>query len=302
MKLGKSRLRVSRLGLGCMRMAQLTVEEASQVIQTCLALGINFFDHADIYGGGQAERVFGQAIKLLGLNRDEIVIQSKCGIRKGYYDFSKDHILASVEGILERLQVDYLDVLLLHRPDALMEPAEVAAAFRELKLAKKVKHFGVSNFNTSQIELLQHFWEEPLLVNQLQFGLAHTPLIDAGLHVNMLEQGSFLHDSGVVDYCRLHQMTIQTWSPFLIDLAQGVFATNEAYSELNQAIHKLALEKGVADEAITIAWILRHPAKMQPIVGSMNPSRLANIAQALKVELTRPEWYDLYQKAGNSLP
>ncbi|MET3557999.1 putative oxidoreductase [Streptococcus rupicaprae] len=300
--LGQSDLQVSRLSLGCMRMAGLDLEAAKEVIQTSLDLGINFFDHADIYGGGQSERIFGQAIKELGIKREEIILQSKCGIRRGFFDFSKDYILQSVDGILERLQTDYLDVLVLHRPDTLFEPEEVAEAFRELKASGKVRHFGLSNVNPYQIELLQNYLDEPLLANQLQLSLAHTPMIDAGLQVNMLTDGGVNRDGSVLEYCRLKNITIQTWSPFLIGLDKGTFFDHPDYEALNETLVEMAAEKEVSPEAIAIAWILRHPAKMQAIIGSMKPERLKKIAPACEVDLTREEWYKLYLSAGNFLP
>lgn len=300
--LGQSGLEVSRLSLGCMRMASLDLESSKEVIKTSLDLGINFFDHADIYGGGQSEIIFGQALKALGVKREDILIQSKCGIQRGYFDFSKDHILNSVDGILERLQTNYLDVLLLHRPDALMEPQEVAEAFEILKTSGKVRHFGLSNVNPYQIELLQSHLSEPLVANQLQLSLAHTPMIDAGLQVNMLSQGAVNRDGSVLDYCRLKGITIQTWSPFLIALDKGTFFGHEDYQELNALLSQMADEKGVKPETIALAWILRHPAQMQAILGSMNPQRLKDLAAACRIKLTRQEWYQLYLAAGNFLP
>lgn len=300
--LGKTGLEVSRIALGCMRMDALSVADASKVLETATEHGINFFDHADIYGGGQSEMRFAAAAKEIGLKREDMVLQSKCGIRKGYFDFSKDHILTSVDEILSRLETDYLDVLALHRPDALMEAEEVAEAFRILKNNGKVRHFGVSNQNIYQMELLQSYLDEPLAVNQLQFSPAHTPLLDAGIHVNMKEDGATMRDGGLIDYCQLKKITIQAWSPFLVSLGQGVFAGHPDYVALNATIDRLAIQYGVSSEAIVVAWIMRHPAKIQTIVGSMNPERIARIAEAEKVVLTRLEWYDIYKSAGNILP
>lgn len=300
--IGQTGLEGSRIALGCMRMAALEVEEAKKVISTAINEGINFIDHADIYGGGESEIRFRDAAKNLGLSRDQYLLQSKCGIRKGFYDFSKEYILSSVDGILERLDTDYLDILVLHRPDALVEPEEVAEAFLQLEKAGKVKHFGVSNQNPHQIALLQSYLNEPLAVNQMQLSPAHTPMFDAGFNVNMRNQASIDHDNGVVEYCRLNKITIQAWSPFQIDLDKGLFAGNPDYEELNQTIANLAAQYQVSDEAIVMAWILRHPAKIQTIAGSMNPERLSKIARAYDVQLTREEWYDIYRSAGNSLP
>ncbi|MGQ7425231.1 aldo/keto reductase [Streptococcus suis] len=301
-ELGQTGLEVSRIGLGCMRMANLTEQETAKVLDTVVGQGINFFDHADIYGGGESEIRFAQGAKLAGIKREEIVLQSKCGIRKGYFDFSKEYILESVDGILKRLDTEYLDVLALHRPDALMEAEEVAEAFYLLKKVGKVRHFGVSNQNIYQMELLQSYLDQPLAVNQLQLSPAHTPLIDAGLHVNMKDDAATMRDGGLIDYCQLKKITIQAWSPFLIDLQRGIFANHPDYALLNQTIAEIAERYNVSHETIVVAWILRHPAKIQTIVGSMNPERLKKIAQASEITLTRPEWYDIYRSAGNILP
>lgn len=300
--IGQTGIQATRIALGCMRMSDLKGKQAEEVVGTALDLGINFFDHADIYGGGLSELRFRDAIKHLNVNRDKMIIQSKCGIREGYFDFSKEYILSSVDGILERLGTEYLDFLILHRPDVLVEPEEVAEAFTKLRAEGKVKHFGVSNQNRFQMELLQSYLDEPLAVNQLQLSPAHTPMFDAGLNVNMLNKASIEHDDGIVDYCRLKRVTIQAWSPFQIDLSRGLFVNHPDYKELNETIVKLAKNYNVSSEAIVIAWILRHPAKMQAIVGSMNPSRLKAIDKANDIALTRKEWYDIYRSAGNILP
>lgn len=300
--IGQTGIQATRIALGCMRMSDLEGKQAEEVVGTALDLGINFFDHADIYGGGLSELRFRDAIKHLNVNRDKMIIQSKCGIREGYFDFSKEYILSSVDGILERLGTEYLDFLILHRPDVLVEPEEVAEAFTKLRAEGKVKHFGVSNQNRFQMELLQSYLDEPLAVNQLQLSPAHTPMFDAGLNVNMLNKASIEHDDGIVDYCRLKRVTIQAWSPFQIDLSRGLFVNHPDYKELNETIAKLAKNYNVSSEAIVIAWILRHPAQIQAIVGSMNPSRLKAIDKANDIALTHEEWYDIYRSAGNILP
>ncbi|MGT2959006.1 aldo/keto reductase [Streptococcus bovimastitidis] len=300
--IGQTGLEASRIALGCMRMAALEVAQAEKIIATALEEGISFIDHADIYGGGESEIRFAQAAKNLGINRDDYILQSKCGIQKGYFDFSKEHIISSVEGILSRLETDHLDFLVLHRPDVLVEPEEVAEAFTQLEKAGKVKHFGVSNQNRYQMELLQAYMDQKIAVNQMQLSPAHTPMFDAGLNVNMRSQAGIDRDNGVVEYCRLNKVTIQAWSPFQIDLDKGLFTGNPDYQELNETIENLANQYQVSSEAIIIAWILRHPAQMQAIVGSMNPERLKKIAQANSVNLTRTEWYDIYRSAGNILP
>ncbi|HEN2366232.1 TPA: aldo/keto reductase, partial [Streptococcus agalactiae] len=246
--IGQTGIQATRIALGCMRMSDLKGKQAEEVVGTALDLGINFFDHADIYGGGLSELRFRDAIKHLNVNRDKMIIQSKCGIREGYFDFSKEYILSSVDGILERLGTEYLDFLILHRPDVLVEPEEVAEAFTKLRAEGKVKHFGVSNQNRFQMELLQSYLDEPLAVNQLQLSPAHTPMFDAGLNVNMLNKASIEHDDGIVDYCRLKRVTIQAWSPFQIDLSRGLFVNHPDYKELNETIAKLAKNYNVSSE------------------------------------------------------
>ncbi|WP_163536091.1 aldo/keto reductase [Gracilibacillus sp. YIM 98692] len=302
LELGKSGLQVSEMSLGCMRMDQLSKQDANLVIKNALEHGIDMFDHADIYGGGKSEEIFADAIDMNPSIREKMVIQTKCGIRNGFFDFSKEHILSSVEGSLKRLKTDYIDVLLLHRPDTLVEPEEVAAAFDELKQSGKVRHFGVSNHNPTQIELLKKYVDQDLIANQLQLSLMFTPMIDAGLNVNMEHDPAIVRDGGVLEYSRLHDMTIQPWSPFQHGFFDGVFVDNDQFPVLNETLAKYSEKNGVSKSAIAIAWILRHPARMQPILGTMNTQRLADIAKASDVELTREEWYDLYRIAGNKLP
>ncbi len=298
----KSNLVIPSIGVGCMRIAEMEVQEVRSFIDTAMECNLNFFDHADIYGGGDSERVFSQALYGDKTLRESMILQSKCGIRKGSFDFSKEHILNSVDGILSRLQTDYLDILLLHRPDTLVEPEEVAEAFDILSATGKVRHFGVSNQNPMQIELLKKYVNQPLLFNQLQLSLLRTGMIDAGFHVNMEDPASINRDGSILDYCRLHEITIQAWSPFQYGFFEGVFLNNDKFPELNKIIHALAKEHGVTDTAIVVAWILRHPAGMQTIVGTTKGSRLREISKAAKVHLSREEWYQLYLAAGNILP
>lgn len=300
--LGNSSLMASEISLGCMRMSSLSVSDASKMIQTAFDNGIDFFDHADIYGGGTSEEIFASALKETSIQRENILLQTKCGIRKGFFDFSKEHIINSVEGSLKRLQTDYIDTLLLHRPDTLMEPEEVAEAFYELHRSGKVKQFGVSNQNPMQIELLQKHIEYKLIANQLQFGIMHTGMIDAGFNVNMKNPESVNHDGSILEYCRLHDITIQAWSPYQYGFFEGVFLDNEKFPELNKQIDEIAERKGVTNTAIATAWILRHPARMQVVVGTMSPTRLKQIIEASTITLSREEWYDIYRAAGNILP
>ncbi|CDK41983.1 TPA: aldo/keto reductase family oxidoreductase [Listeria monocytogenes] len=300
--IGNSALTASEISLGCMRMADLSREDANKVINTALENGIDFFDHADIYGGGKSEEVFADAIDMNATIREKMILQSKCGIRQGFFDFSKEHIITSVEGSLKRLKTDYLDTLLLHRPDTLFEPEEVAAAFTELEKSGKVRHFGVSNQNPGQIELLKKYVDQELIANQLQFSIMHTGMIDTGFNVNMTIDPSLDRDGGILEYSRLNNMTIQAWSPFQYGFFEGVFLDNDKFPELNKTIDKIAADKGVTNSAIAVAWIQRHPASFQTVVGTMNPGRIADIAKASDVTLSREEWYEIYRAAGNQLP
>ena len=302
-KLGRTGMDVPVLALGCMRLADADRKQAAEYFRTALDLGLNFFDHADIYACGRSEEVFADLVRESGVSRDKLIIQSKCGIVPGkMYDFSKAHILNSVDGILKRLNTDYLDVLLLHRPDALMEPEEVAEAFDALEAAGKVRHFGVSNQNPMQMQLLQKYMPMPIAANQIQLSLACCTPISAGIHVNTGEEAAVDRDGSVLDYCRLNDITIQPWSPFQYGFFEGVFLGSDKFPSLNRVIDGIAERHGVSNTTVAIAWILRHPAHMQPVAGTMNPGRLADICRAADVTLSREEWYAIYQAAGNVLP
>lgn len=292
----------SAIGLGCMRITGLGSSKAvRELVDVSLEAGINFFDHADIYAGGEAEAVFGEI--LTPELRSRMVIQTKCAIRPGVcFDFSKEHILESVDGSLKRLKTDYIDILLLHRPDALMEPEEVAEAFDILKRAGKVRSFGVSNQNPMQMELLNSCLKEPLCVNQIQFSVAHCPAIDAALNVNIQSDAACSRDGGVIEYCRLKKMTIQAWSPFLYGMFEGVYIGNEKFPELNRVMNRLAEKYQVTPNAIAVAWIMRHPANIQTIAGSTNANRVRDICKASDIRLTREEWYEMYLSVGKKLP
>lgn len=300
--LGKSGLTVPAIAVGCMRMGGLSPADAGRFVNAALELGANFFDHADIYGGGKCEEIFAEAVKMSPSVREKLIIQSKCGIRRGMYDFSKQHILSSVDGILKRLRTEYLDVLLLHRPDALAEPEEVAEAFDELYNAGKVRHFGVSNHNPGQIMLLQKYMRRPIVANQLQLSLTNATMITRGLHVNMLDEDAVDRDGGVLDFCRLNDITIQPWSPFQYGFFSGVFLGSDKYPKLNEKIDELAAKYGVSNTTIAMAWLLRHPAKFQPVTGTMNIERLRDCVKATEITLSREEWYSLLLAAGNTLP
>jgi predicted oxidoreductase len=301
-KIAKCDLDASEISLGCMRIADLTNQEIASLIHTALDEGINYFDHADIYGGGQSEAKFADALNMTTSLREKMIIQGKCGIRQGSFDFSKEYILEAVDGCLKRLRTDYLDVFLLHRPDALVEPEEVAEAFTLLQDSGKVKFFGVSNQNPMQIELLTKFVKQPIIINQLQLSITNTGMIDAGINVNMQIDRSVDRDGSILDYCRLKEITIQPWSPFQYGFFEGAFLNNDKFPQLNQKINEIASSWGVTNTAIAIAWLLRHPAHMQPIIGTTNPGRVRDICKASDVKLTRQEWYDIYLAAGNKLP
>ena len=294
----------SRVAQGCMRIGNLEEQALDRLVKSDLEQGINFFDHADIYGGGECEKRFGQLLKANPGLRDRMLIQTKCGIRPGSYDFSKAHILSAVEGSLTRLGVERVDYLLLHRPDALMEPEEVAEAFDALHRAGKVRFFGVSNHNPLQMELLSRALPEALSlrIDQLQLSLTNTTMIDAGINVNMENAGAVNRDGSVLDYCRLKGITIQPWSPLQYGFFEGVFLGSEKYPELNRKLTEIAGRYGITETGLAIAWLLRHPARMQPIVGSVNPERMADIARAADVTITHDEWYELYRASGKQLP
>lgn len=302
-ELGKSGMQVPVIASGCMRINNLDEKQAASFVDKALSLGVNFFEHADIYGGGECEKIFSKAIGMNPSVREKIILQSKCGIISGkMYDFSKEHILKSVDGILKRLQTEYLDVLVLHRPDALMEPEEVAEAFTQLRESGKVRHFGVSNHKPSQIELLQKYVEYPLVTDQLQFSVTNSSMIESGMEVNMTTPGAVDRDGSVLDYCRIHDITIQTWSPFQYGFFEGVFLGSEKFPKLNQKIDEIAEKYGVTNTTIASAWILRHPARMQLIAGTMNEKRLEEVCAAADITLTREEWYEIYLSAGHMLP
>lgn len=301
-RLGTSTLQAPVIAVGCMRINSLGKEEAQRFVQTALELGATFFDHADIYGDGACEEIFADAIQMNDDVRERVILQSKCGIRRGMFDFSREHILHATEGILRRLRTDYLDVLLLHRPDALVEPEEVAEAFDALERAGKVRHFGVSNQNPMQIDLLRKFVKQPIVANQLQLSITNATMISQGINVNMENNAAVNRDGSVLDYCRLHDITVQPWSPFQFGFFEGVFLDNPKFPELNAGIDEIAHAYGVTNTTIAMAWLLRHPAHMQPVTGTMNTGRLADCCKAAEINLTREEWYAIYRAAGNVLP
>ncbi|QGH69930.1 aldo/keto reductase family oxidoreductase [Pseudactinotalea sp. HY158] len=293
--------------LGLMRIADKTDEEIRTLVAAARDAGIDFHDHADVYGPTthECERRWAGALRLGPAEREQVTIQTKAGIVGDgpYFDFSHDHLTAAVNGSLEALGTDYIDILLLHRPDALVEPDEVARAFEELHTAGKVRHFGVSNHTPGQIELLKKSVTRPLVVNQLQLSITHAPLIAQGVAANMagLDQ-SISRDAGTLDYCRLHDITVQAWSPFQAGFFTGVFLDNPEYAELNAVIDRLAAAYDVPPIAIATAWITRHPATMQVVLGTTTPARVTGAAQGSDLPLTRAEWYELFRAAGHTVP
>ena len=304
LSLGASDLEVPNIAVGFWRLNRKTdLKTAEDFIRTALDNGANFFDHADIYGGGEAEKIFSEAIGMNDTLREQMFIQSKCGIVPGKrFDFSKKHILESVDGSLKRLNTDYLDVLLLHRPDTMMEPEEICEAFDILKSNGKVRNFGVSNENIWQMEYLRKNLNVPLVANQMQLSIAHCPMIQSGLNVNMFNDSAVERGSGIIEYCRLNKITIQTWSPFQHGFAAGTFIDNSDYPELNAKLLELAGKYGVSKTTIVMAWLLSHPAKFQPITGTLKKERMLECLKATDIVLDRDEWYGIYMSAGNILP
>ena len=302
--LGKTGLEIPVIAVGCMRISEIETVRLTEHIRFCIEHGLNFFDHADIYGGGQCESRFAEAFKKTGYKREDVILQSKCAIRPGVmYDFTKKHILESVDGILKRLDTDYLDVLLLHRPDALMEPEEVAETFELLEKEGKVRHFGVSNHRPYQIELLNKYVKQELCANQLQFSIPFSNMVAAGMEANMLTDGAIDRDGGILDYCRLKDITIQAWSPFQYGFFEGIFlGNNEKYPELNKTLEEISQKYDTTPTAIATAWILRHPANIQMIAGTTNTERMSEIIKGNEIRLEREEWYRLYLSSGHILP
>ena len=301
-RLGKSDLEVPVIGLGCMRLTELERWDIPKYLWHCISLGVNFFDHADIYGGGECERLFGESFREIGIPRDQIILQSKCGIVPGWMnDLSYENIIRCVDGSLKRLNTEYLDVLLLHRPDALVEPEEVAKAFDELEAKGKVRHFGVSNHKPSQMELLKTCVRQDLQTNQIQFSIPFSNIISSGMEANMNTDGAVDRNGDVLNYCRLNHVTIQAWSPF--QSGRGAFVdNNDGYPDLNWALGEISAKYNVTKSTVAAAWILRHPAQMQTIVGTMNFYRMLEIARAAEISLSREEWYRLYLSSGHILP
>ena len=292
----------NQISLGYMRLGKLSLEEAEALIKEAIDKGITLFDHADIYGAGKCEEIFGEVLERNPGMREKIIIQTKCGICKGYYDLSKEHILEHVQKSLKALKTDYLDILLLHRPDALIDYQEVNEAFEELYNSGKVREFGVSNMNSWQLQLFKKYVKQPLKYNQLQFSIIHSSLVSQGMFVNMIAAESLDHSSGTLEYCLLNDIKIQTWSSLMASWEEGTYIDNPHYSNLNIKLEELSKKYGVTKNAIGIAWILKHPAKMIPIIGTTKIEHLKEIIKARDINLSREEWYALYLAGGHTLP
>lgn len=301
-RIGKDGPLGSRLVYGCMRIAgdgsPDAIARGKRAVRTAVDAGFTLFDHADIYAGGACEKLFGDCLREAPGLRDRVLIMSKCGIRPGgkpeknspkRYDFSRAHLERSVDGSLRRLGIERLDLLLLHRPDYLMDAAEVAAVFAELQAAGKVSHFGVSNFSPAQLELLQSACDRPLLVNQVEINL-HA--IDA------------LRD-GTLDQCQRLGITPQAWCPLggVAYPAWGNALLPEAAQRLRDEIDRQAEDYGTDAASIALAWLLRHPAEICPLIGSTTPERIAAAPRALEVDYRREDWYRLLEaRTGQPVP
>lgn len=310
---GATDTRVPNIIAGMMRIAEKTDEQIRTLYGTAREAGIDFFDHADLYGfnhpGGSphlCERRFSEALGLSSSEREQITLQTKTTIvdEEWHYDSSYEHIVSSVEDSLRALGTDYIDVLLLHRPDALVEPEEVARAFNDLESAGKVRSFGVSNHTPRQIDLLKTAVRQPLVANQIQLSVTHSTIVAQGLASNMMDEADSLtrDGGGIVDYCRINNITIQAWSPFQKGFQDGVFFDSEDYLELNAALKRLSAKYEVNPIAIASAWITRHPAGMQVVLGTTSPQRVVEAAAGSDIPLTRAEWYGLIQAAGHRVP
>ncbi|MDR0822642.1 MAG: aldo/keto reductase [Endomicrobium sp.] len=307
-KLGTSNLEAPVIAVGCMRIHTLSSKELEDFIGFSIDNGANFFDHANVYQLGHCEELFGQAFAAAKIKRESVILQTKCGIVKGdgktvSFDFSKDEIINSVDASLKRLKTDYVDTLLLHRPDILVEPEQVAEAFDKLHSSGKVRWFGVSNQKPMQIELLKKFVKQPIIINQLQLSITNCTMLSQDLHVNQAYTDRAIdRDGGIVEYCRIKDITIQTWSPFQMaqtGLFQGSFIDNDKFPELNKKLDEIAQKYSVSKNTIAIAWILRHPANMQAVTGTTKTERLKACFQASGIRLTHKEWYEIYIAAGN---
>lgn len=305
-------IKASRLALGCMRIADKPLENVERLVNVALDIGINLFDHADIYGGGRCESLYGELIKASPSLRRRMVIQTKCGIMSGRYDLGYNHITESVEGSLKRLNTDCIDILLLHRPDTLMRPEQIARAFDQLERDGKVLRFGVSNFSAMQIEYLQSVVNQKLFIDQVQLSPTFCPIIDAGLNVNTASPAALDRDGGLLEYSRMRGVTLQTYGTMQCSFTDdtgyfysGAFTTDTAkkkYFSLNFCLEGLAQKYGTTKQSVAVAWVLRHPANMQAVIGTTLDKHLAEYKDCCEVPLDGREWYEIYRAAGHTLP
>ena len=294
--------KASSIIMGCMRIADRTPSQVDRLVRTALDQGINLFDHADIYGGGRSEELFGSVLKEDPSLRRHMLIQSKCGIRKGFYDFSREHIINSVEGSLKRLNTDHLDMLLFHRPDVLAEREDFAQAIRQLKESGKVLSFGVSNMNPVQVQLLEDWSGEKMMTDQVQLSLMHAGLVTQGINVNVYNREGTMFDGSLLPYAKRTDLGIQAWSPLQYGMFEGCFVENEKFPELNACLREMSRKYQVSSAAIALAWILRIPSRMQVITGTANPGHLMDACEAADITLSREDWYALYRACGYLLP
>lgn len=310
---GESKEKLSEIVLGLMRIGpgktttqSMSVQEVEFLLDTAFDAGINMLDNADIYANGACEKMLGEVFAGRPDLRQKFFLQTKCGIVKDpditYFDFSKEHILESVDNSLLRMQTDHIDSLLLHRPDALMEPEEIAEAFAILKAGGKVRHFGLSNCSPMMIERLKKVLTVPVAADQIQLSAAFTPAIDAGFNFNTLTDAGIMRDGGIIEYCGMNDIVIQAWSVMQYGFFEGVFLGSEKYPALNRVLDRIAEDKGVTNTAVALAWILRLPVSMQAVIGTTKPQRIRDSAAAASFTLTKKEWYEIYLAAGNILP
>ena len=300
-RMGNSSLNAARLAYGCWRIADPGTDGRAAVLAAYEA-GYTLFDGADIYGGGKAEEAFGRVLREATGMRERLLITSKCGVRPagspnsdspGRYDFSAQHIVNSCEQSLKRLGVEMIDLYLLHRPDFLADPHEIAGAFVQLLDAGKVRFFGVSNFRPSLVSALQAACPLPLVTNQIEISLAK---LDA-------------FTDGALDQCLERKLTPMAWSPLggglLGDGAKRLLPAQKAYRTdgVVEVLDEIADGRGVSRSVVALAWLLKHPAGIMPIVGTTDPQRIREAARADELELTRDEWYRLLLAArGEPLP
>ncbi|WP_045729541.1 aldo/keto reductase [Pseudarthrobacter chlorophenolicus] len=289
------------------------VDEAAAAVQAALDAGITLFDHADIYRSGKSEAVFGEVLASTPGLRGRIRLQTKCGIRlnerglQTHYDLSRNAILERVNGSLERLRTDYVDVLLLHRPDPLADPAEVASAVGQLMAEGKVRQLGVSNMSAAQIEVLQDRLETPVVANQLEMSLLKRAWLESQVLVNHAEHLDYSFPHGTLEYCTRNNITLQAYGSLARGLYTGAELESPASPEAATAelVAALAAEQGTSGESVLLGWLMKHPAGIAPVIGTVNPGRIRACGDAARVAkaLTRADWYRLWVAArGSNIP